>query len=76
MLTIHHTNTDGFFCPRYDGGMISEISAKPRKTTVNSDPLFLLTELLIKIDRREKVIKPEDVKEECDEDKRSSDNTN
>lgn len=50
--------------------MISKVSAQRKKTSViNSDPLFLLAELLIKIDKREKVIKPEDVKEVEDEDK-------
>ena len=53
--------------------MISEISASKKKASVfNSDPLFVLTELLIKIDKREKVIKKE---VSDDEDKRSSDNT-
>ena len=53
--------------------MISEISAKKQKaTTVNADPLFVLTELFIKIDKREKVIEKE---VSDDEDKRSSDNT-
>jgi hypothetical protein len=56
--------------------MISQFSAPKQKATViNTDPLFLLAELLVKIDRREKIIKPEDVKEVEDEDKRSSDNT-
>ena len=56
--------------------MISEISAKKQKsTTVNTDPLFVLAELLIKIDKRVKIIKPEDVKEVSDEDKRSPNNT-
>ena len=56
--------------------MISEISAKKQKaTTVNTDPLFVLAELLIKIDKRAKIIKSEDVKEVGDESKRSSNNT-
>lgn len=56
--------------------MIRQFSAPKQKATViNIDPLFLLAELLIKIDKREKVIKPEDAKEVEDEDKRSSDNT-
>jgi hypothetical protein len=53
--------------------MISQISAKKQKTTtVITDPLFVLAELLIKIDKREKVIEKE---ANDDEDKRSSDNT-
>ena len=56
--------------------MISEISAKKQKaTTVNTDPLFVLAELFIKIDKRAKIIKSEDVKEVGDESKRSSNNT-
>jgi hypothetical protein len=39
--------------------MISKISAKPQKPMVSTDPLFVLTELLIKIDRRERVIEKE-----------------
>lgn len=48
---------------------------KQKSTTVNTDPLFVLAELLIKIDKRAKIIKPEDVKEASYEDKRSPNNT-
>ena len=49
--------------------MISEIIGLKKKVVVNADPLFLLADLLIKIDKREKVIKQEDVKEEVNGDK-------
>lgn len=45
------------------------MSGLKKKAVVNNDPLFLLADLLIKIDRREKIIKQENLKEDIDEDK-------
>lgn len=57
--------------------MISDYSAKKKMLSeIDSDPLFVLAELLIKIDKREKVIDLVQSEKEVDEDKRNSDNTN
>lgn len=57
--------------------MISEIQRRKKTLSeANSDPLFVLAELLIKIDKREKVIDLVQSEKEVDEDKRNSDNTN
>lgn len=57
--------------------MISDYSAKKKMLLeIDSDPLFVLAELLIKIDKREKVIDLVQSEKEVDEDKRNSDNTN
>lgn len=51
--------------------MISK-SVNKRNDRVNDDPLFILAELLIKIDKRANVIK---IEEGSNENKRNSDNT-
>ncbi len=57
--------------------MISDYSAKKKMLLeIDSDPLFVLAELLIKKDKREKVIDLVQSEKEVDEDKRNSDNTN
>lgn len=57
--------------------MISEIQRRKKTLSeANSDTLFVLAELLIKIDKREKVIDLVQSEKEVDEDKRNSDNTN
>lgn len=57
--------------------MISKVSVnKQKEATLNADPLFVLTELLIKIDKREKVIEFIQSEKDVNEDKRNSNNTN
>ena len=55
--------------------MISDLSKlKSNETSlIKDDPFFLLAELLIKIDKREKIV-PRETEDVSDEDKRSSDN--
>lgn len=57
--------------------MISDYSGKKKTLSeISSDPLFVLTELLIKIDKREKVIESIQSEKDVNEDKRNSNNTN
>lgn len=56
--------------------MISDLSKSKNNeaSPIKDDPFFLLAELLIKIDKREKIVSRE-TEDVSDEDKRSSDNT-
>ena len=55
--------------------MISDLSKSNNNevSPIKDDPYFLLAELLIKIDKREKIV-PQETEVVSDEDKRSSDN--
>lgn len=57
--------------------MISKISVnKQKEATLNADPLFVLTELLIKIDKREKVIEFIQSEKDVNENKRNPNKSN
>ena len=55
--------------------MISDLSKSKNNeaSPIKDDPFFLLAELLIKIDKREKIV-PQETEVVSDENKRSSDN--
>lgn len=57
--------------------MISKVLVnKQKEATFNADSLFVLAELLIKVDKREKVIESIQSEKDVNEDKRNSNNTN